>query len=38
MARGATLMDVANSELRRLLRNNKSFNCAEAKMGDSEIF
>ena len=38
MTREATLMDVANSELRCLLSNSKSFNRADAKMGDSEVF
>ena len=38
MARGAALREVAKSKLRRLLARNKTFNCADIKVGDSVLF
>ena len=38
MAQGAALKEVANSKLRRLLAYNKTFNCADIKVGDLVLF
>ena len=35
VAKEAALKEAANSKLRRLLSYNRSFNCAEAKLGHS---
>ena len=37
-AQEATLKEVANSKLRRLLARNKTFNCAEIDVGDMVLF
>ena len=37
MAREAASKEVANSKLRRLLAYNKSFNCADVKIGDAVL-
>ena len=36
--RGAGLKEIASSKLRRRLARNKSFDCADAEMGDSVSF
>ena len=38
MAQEAALKEVAKSKLRRLLAYNKTFNCADIKVGDSVLF
>ena len=38
MAQGAALKEIANSRPRRLLARNKSFNCADIKVGDAVLF
>ena len=38
MAQEAALKEVANSKLRRLLAHNKTFNCADIKVGDTALF
>ena len=37
-AQGATRKKIANSELRRLLTYNKSFNCTDIAAGDFVLF
>ena len=38
MAQDASLNEIANGSLRRLLERNKSTNCAAVKIGDSLLF
>ena len=38
MAQESGLQEIANGKLRRQLARNKSFDCADAKMGDSVSF